>query len=438
MAKPEVTVFWFRRDLRLEDNAGLYRALTSDYPVLPIFIFDRHILDDLSDDRDQRVHFIWQEIRDIKSKLEQEFNSSVKVFYGKPLESIKKLREDFDIKLLIANRDYEPYARERDREIYDYLKEQGIDFKAYKDHVLFDRNEVLKSDGDPYVVYTPYSRSYKDKLAPQHLATYDTESHFGKFYETSHFDFPTLKSMGFQGVKFDFPSRKFDEDIVRNYHNTRNFPGREDGTTRLSLHLRFGTISLRKLARFSRELNKKFVNELIWRDFYQMILYHFPRTVTESFRPEYDNIRWENNEEHFERWKEGKTGYALVDAGMRQLNEIGYMHNRVRMLVASFLTKHLLIDWRWGEAYFAEKLLDYEQASNVGGWQWAAGSGVDAAPYFRIFNPQLQLEKFDKKLKYVKKWVPEYDTPDYPEPVVEHKAARERALDRYKQALNKD
>lgn len=437
MSKQEVCVFWFRRDLRLEDNHGLFEALSSGYPVLPIFIFDRNILDDLKDKEDQRVHFIWQEVNRIKEQLESNHSSSLRLFFAKPEEVFEKLSQEYDIRLLVANRDYEPYALERDKGIYDFFKEKDIDFKAYKDQVIFDRKEVLKADGDPYVVYTPYSRAYKDKLTDDQLQSYDVDSVSENFLNTDPFNDLKIEDMGFRISDFDFPSREFNEDTITNYHKTRDYPANEEGTSRLSLHLRFGTISIRKLARLARDLNTKYFNELIWRDFYQMILYHFPETVTESFRKEYDNIRWENNEQDFEKWKEGKTGYILVDAGMRQLNETGYMHNRVRMLVASFLTKHLLIDWRWGEAYFAEKLLDYDQASNIGGWQWAAGCGVDAAPYFRIFNPHLQVEKFDKKLEYVKRWIPEYGTGDYPDPMVDHKFARERALDRYKSALNR-
>lgn len=437
MTKAEVCIFWFRRDLRLSDNVGLYQALSTSFPVLPVFIFDTDILDDLEDRSDQRVHFIWQEVNRIKSYLEQECGSSLKIFHGQPLQVIQQLLGQYEVKRLVANRDYEPYARRRDREIYELLKENGVPFKAYKDQVLLDRNEVLKADGKPYVVYTPYSRAYKEKLTDQHLQSFDTESCFQNFIKHDPFSAPSLEQMGFVAEDFVFPERAFDREVIENYHNTRDFPANEHSTTRLSLHLRFGTISLRKLARLAKQTNTKFFNELIWRDFYQMILYHFPDTVTKAFRPEYDYIKWENKEEDFALWKEGRTGYPLVDAGMRQLNQSGYMHNRVRMLVASFLTKHLLIDWRCGEAYFAEKLLDYDQASNVGGWQWAAGCGVDAAPYFRIFNPQLQLEKFDKKETYVRQWVPEFGTDAYPSPMVDHKFARERALDRYKSALNR-
>lgn len=432
--KLSVSVFWFRRDLRLHDNAGLYHALKSGHPVLCIFIFDTHILSKLEDETDQRVHFIWQEVRRIKNELE-EMGSSLQIFHDTPLKVFKQLVQNYEVNKVFANRDYEPYATNRDKSVYEFLKKKNIDFKGYKDQVIFDRSEVVKDDGDPYLVYTPYMKKYKEKLNSFYLKSYPTKKYKRHFLETTAFDFPTLKSLGFKAVNFDFPSREFNEGIIRDYHKTRDIPAREDGTTRLSLHLRFGTISIRQLAWVGKDINTKFFNELIWRDFYQMILYHFPETLEKSFKAKYDRIDWENDEKHFKSWCEGKTGYPIVDAGMRQLNESGYMHNRVRMVVASFLTKHLLIDWRWGEAYFAEKLLDYEQASNVGGWQWAAGSGVDAAPYFRVFNPHLQFEKFDKNQEYVKRWVPEFDTEDYPEPIVEHKWARERALEKYKKAV---
>ncbi len=438
MDKQDICIFWFRRDLRLEDNAGLHKALTSGCQVLPIFIFDKHILDDLTDKSDKRLSFIWQEVKRLKEHLEENYHSSLAVFYGDPKEVFETLLNQYNLKLVIANRDYEPYAKKRDKEIYDLLKEQGIDFKGVKDQVLMEKEEVMKSDGDPYVVYTPYSKQYKELLTPKHFETYPSAAHLNHCLAHDPFPMPSLADMGFEMIEVDIPSREIKEDILETYHKTRDIPALEEGTSRLSVHLRFGTISVRKLALAGRDINTKFFNELIWRDFYQMILYHFPKTVTESFRPEYDHINWENKEEDFEKWKEGKTGYPLVDAGMRQLNQSGYMHNRVRMLVASFLTKHLLIDWRWGEAYFAEKLLDYDQASNIGGWQWAAGSGVDAAPYFRIFNPELQLDKFDPDRKYVKRWIPEFDSSDYPDPMIDHKFARERALDRYKKALAKD
>lgn len=426
-----ISIFWFRRDLRLEDNHGLAEALAGEYPVLAFFIFDRNILEEL-EPRDARVQFIHQELEQIKRKLEGK-GSSLLVYHASPQEAWEKLLKEYPVKAVYTNRDYEPYAQERDKEIYHYLKEQGISFKGYKDQVIFEKGEVVKDDGDPYVVYTPYMKRYKQQLKEEHLKAFPSAD-LDNYLETEALNLPSLNELGFEPFDFDYPARNFDKSLIEDYHNTRDIPSLR-GTSRLSLHLRFGTISIRRLAQLAQATNEKFFNELIWRDFYQQVLYHFPHSFNASFRKDYDAIHWENNKEHFEAWCKGKTGYPLVDAGMRELNETGFMHNRVRMLVASFLTKHLLIDWRWGEAYFAKKLLDYDAASNVGGWQWAAGSGVDAAPYFRIFNPETQLKKFDPQLKYLKKWVPEYGTDAYPGPIVEHKKARERALERYKQAL---
>lgn len=430
----EIAIFWHRRDLRLEDNHGLYQALQSGYKVLPLFIFDWNILHELPDSEDARVLFLHQETARMKEQLE-EWGSSLLIKYGKPLNVWNEILQEYNIKEVYCNRDYEPYAQNRDREIYDLLKERGIDFKGYKDQVIFEKNEVLKGDGKPYTVFTPYSRKYRDQLTDQDLASYPSWEQSDNYLQIKPLPSVALEEMGFRDFEFSFPDRKFDREIIRNYHKTRDIPSIK-GTTRLSVHLRFGTISIRQLSKVAREVNPKFFTELIWRDFYQAILYHFPQSLDRSFKPEYDLIEWENNEEHFEKWCAGQTGYPLVDAGMRELNATGYMHNRIRMLTASFLTKHLLIDWRWGEAYFAQKLLDYEAGSNVGGWQWAAGSGVDAAPYFRIFSPDRQQERFDKDYRYVKQWVPEYGTDRYPERIVDHKEARQRALDRYKAGIS--
>ncbi|HAD97227.1 MAG TPA: deoxyribodipyrimidine photolyase [Cryomorphaceae bacterium] len=430
-----VAVFWFRRDLRLHDNAGLYHALRSGYKVLPVFIFDSDILDKLDNKEDRRLTFIHQEVERLNRELGQEWKSGLKVYHGKPIGVYRQLLKDFAIKTVFCNRDYEPYARQRDKEIYEFLNSEGVSLKGYKDQVIFDKYEVVKDDGKPYTVYTPYMRKWKSRLHDFYLRSYPTLKYAENFLQLDEQQLPPLEEMGFTTVEFDFPTRDIDQEVINTYHKTRDVPAIK-GTSRMSLHLRFGTVSIRELARVGQQENEKYFNELIWRDFYQMILYHFPHTVENSFRPAYDHIRWENKEEYFHKWKEGKTGYPLVDAGMRELSTTGFMHNRIRMVVASFLTKHLLIDWRWGEAWFAEKLLDYEQASNVGGWQWAAGSGVDAAPYFRVFNPALQLQKFDPDYKYVKQYVPEYGTAHYPEPIVDHKEARERAIQRFKEALS--
>jgi deoxyribodipyrimidine photo-lyase len=428
-----ITIFWHRRDLRIHDNAGLFKALKSGYPVKPIFIFDRNILDKLPAD-DQRVQFIYREISRIKTEY-QSLGSDLAVYYGEPLHVWKSLIREYGIAEVYANRDYEPYARERDQAIHALLSTHDIAFHGAKDHVIFEKNEVLKNDGLPYTVFTPYSRKWKEKLNDFYLQSYPNQKYFQNLLKFVAPSIPTLKEMGF-GEKFvqPIPGRDLSQLNISCYKETRDIPSIQ-GTSRLSVHLRFGTVSIRELARIAIKQSESYLNELIWRDFYQMIIYHFPNSATQSFKPQYDKIQWDNDPELFQAWCEGKTGYPIVDAGMRELNTTGLMHNRVRMITASFLTKHLLIDWRWGEAYFAKKLLDFELASNVGGWQWAASSGCDAAPYFRFFNPDLQADKFDKEKRYIKRWVPEYGTPSYPKPIVEHKFARERVLRRFKEAL---
>ncbi|MEM9884832.1 MAG: deoxyribodipyrimidine photo-lyase [Bacteroidota bacterium] len=440
----KISIFWFRRDLRLHDNAGLYHALKGEHPVLPLFIFDRYILDELPA-KDSRVAFIHGVLQEMKTQLEEK-GSSMEVRYGKPIEIWKALIEEYEIAAVYTNRDYEPYAKTRDGNVEKLLAEKSIDFHTFKDHVLFEREEVVKKDGDPYTVFTPYSKVWKKKMESEmeqdengnvisdYFKSYPSEEHDDNFYESQPKEIPSLEEMGFEATEIAIPDKSVKQKIIKNYDETRNFPA-INGTSRLGIHFRFGTISIREKARKARALNATFLNELIWRDFYSMILYHYPKVVDQAFREKYDRIPWRNDKADFEKWCIGKTGYPIVDAGMRELNATGYMHNRVRMITASFLTKHLLIDWRWGEAYFAEKLLDYDLASNNGGWQWAAGSGTDAAPYFRIFNPTSQQQKFDKDFKYIKKWVSEYGTDDYPEPMVDHKAARERCLKTYKEAL---
>lgn len=429
----KVSVFWFRRDLRLDDNAGLYHALKSGNPVLPIFIFDTNILNDLEDKKDKRVAFIYDTLKELNSELEK-LGSSLYILHTTPHEAYKQLSTDYELEAVYTNTDYEPYANERDKDIADYLLSNDIRFFKYKDQVIFQKDEVLKDDGSPYTVYTPYSKKWKQKLNDFYLKPYPTEKYFDNFLKTEPLAFPSIQDIGFEHIDYDIVDPELDKDIAKDYKNTRDIPSIR-GTTRLSIHLRFGTISIRKLTSESMSVSEKLLNELIWREFYQMILWHFPHVVSESFKKEYDNIQWRNNEQEFEQWCKGETGYPIVDAGMRELNETGYMHNRVRMIVASFLTKDLLIDWRWGETYFAKKLLDYDLASNNGGWQWAAGSGCDAAPYFRVFNPYLQTKKFDPELKYVRKWVPEFEEFTYTKPIVDHDEARKRCLYVYKAAL---
>lgn len=431
----KLALFWHRRDLRINDNHGLFKALTSGHKIIPIFIFDTTILSKLKSE-DQRVIFIHQQIEKIKTDY-QSFDSDLLVYYGNPIELIPQIANEFTVQKVFTNRDYEPQAIQRDTEIFEILNALSVEFIGSKDHVIFEKNEVVKDDGKPYTVFTPYSRKWKTTLTTQHLVSFETRSHVSNLQP---FDRKTplisLNEMGFDGIEtVEFPKNTVQEQIIEKYSEQRDFPA-INGTSRLGLHLRFGTISIRELATYAKNTNETYLNELIWRDFYQMIIYHFPHSADNSFRPIYDKIPWENNEHFFKAWCEGKTGYPMVDAGMRELNATGHMHNRVRMVVASFLTKHLLIDWRWGATYFAEKLLDFELASNSGGWQWAAGSGCDAAPYFRIFNPALQLDKFDKKLIYVKRWVPEYGTAQYVKPIVEHSVVTKRTIAVFKETLN--
>jgi deoxyribodipyrimidine photo-lyase len=429
-----MNLFWFRRDLRLHDNAGLYHALKSGVPVQPVFIFDRHILDKLEDRHDARVTFIYRQIERLKKELNT-LGSDLVVRYGQPEELIPQLAKTYKATAVFINHDYEPYARERDAKLSEALKSLGTSFHSFKDQAIFEKDEVLKDDGKPYTVFTPYSKKWKAKLNAYYLKPYPNKKYFKHFHAAKPEQLITLEEMNFRVSSIAFPSDVPDKEVIRRYKALRDFPAIK-GTTRLSVHLRFGTISIRELASIGLALSEGYLNELIWRDFYFMIIWHFPHSVAKAFKPAYDQVPWRNSKEDFERWCQGKTGYPIVDAGMRELNNTGFMHNRVRMIVASFLTKHLLIDWRWGEAYFAAKLLDFELSSNVGGWQWAASSGCDAAPYFRVFNPDLQTQKFDPKLEYVRKWVPEFeDFTRYPRPMVDHKFARERVLKAYKEAL---
>jgi deoxyribodipyrimidine photo-lyase len=429
-----VNVFWFRRDLRLHDNAALYHALRNANPVLPIFIFDTNILNNLDEKADARVQFIHDTISKIQDEL-AEMDSAIQVYYDTPIDAFKKLLKEYRVEKVFTNHDYEPYATGRDEQIVGLLQEQGASFHTYKDQVIFDKGEVLKDDGNPYTVFTPYSRKWRSLLTNFYLRGYPTEKFFNNFYKQSSKPILSLASMGFKISSIKIPPAEVHTSLLKEYGATRDFPALE-GTSRLGIHLRFGTISIRELVRKAQTASEVFLNELIWREFYQMILWHFPPVGKgKSFKPAYDFIQWRDNEEDFEKWCQGKTGYPMVDAGMRQLNETGFMHNRVRMITASFLAKHLLIDWRWGEAYFAEKLLDYDLAANNGNWQWAAGCGCDAAPYFRIFNPTLQAKKFDPKGEYIRKWITEIDELTYPQPMVDHEMARKRCLDAYDKAL---
>jgi deoxyribodipyrimidine photo-lyase len=431
-----LALFWFRRDLRITDNTGLFEALKNNKAVLPVFIFDKDILNKLPDTVDRRVEFIHQHI----TYLVQELNKSGHSFYighGKPVEIFKKIINEFKITAVYTNHDYEPYAQARDAAVSALLKKHSIPFYTFKDQVIFEKSEITKSDGSPYTIFTPYSKVWKQRLSKESVTSSPSEQWINHFYAGKEMPVPTLEAIGFKKSGQSYAPPVVNKSIIRQYHETRNLPAIE-GTTHLSVHLRFGTISIRSLVKTALELNEQWLNELIWREFFMMILYHYPYVVEGSFKKKYDQIPWRNDEAEFSRWCTGTTGYPIVDAGMRELNETGFMHNRVRMIVASFLTKHLLIDWRWGEAYFANKLLDYELSSNNGNWQWAAGCGCDAAPYFRIFNPSEQVKRFDPDHKYIKKWVKDLDTLDYPAPIVDHKFARERVLRVFKTALNEN
>lgn len=430
-----INIFWFRRDLRLDDNVGFYKALRSEKSVLPIFIFDSEILEQLPKD-DARVTFIHQTLQNIRQTLQDQHGSSIALYHGKPQDIFKNLLQDYKINTVFTNHDYEPYAKTRDEDIKALLNKNDVEFKTFKDQVIFEKDEVVKNDGKPYMVYTPYMRKWKEKFKTIDLEIYYTNTFLTNLVEHSRLPNLSLSDIGFKKSIQEIPSFDVTPTLIQQYEDTRNFPAK-DATSKLGPHLRFGTASIRKMIKKAiAEDNEIFWQELIWREFFMQILWHFPHTPDHAFKPKYDRIEWRNNEAEFKKWCEGQTGYPLVDAGMRQLNETGFMHNRVRMLVGSFLCKHLLIDWRWGEAYFAEKLHDYEMASNVGNWQWVAGSGVDASPYFRIFNPTTQIQKFDKNLEYIKKWVPDFQELSYPQPMVEHKMARERCLETYKSALN--
>jgi deoxyribodipyrimidine photo-lyase len=425
-----VSFFWFRRDLRLEDNCGLFHALQSGDSIIPVFIFDENILSELPKD-DARVTFIYDNLARIHAKLAS-YGSSLLVMHGNPLLVWKELSEKYAISSVFTNKDYEPYGIARDREIGQLFAEKNIAFHRYKDHVIFEEGEILKNDGKPYTVYTPYKNKWLEKAKTISIQPFDFQPHDQLF--KAQFPFPELEKIGF--VRSSISVKPFSLEVSRDYADTRDFPAK-NGTSNLSPHLRFGTVGIRQIVSSVPQTDATFLSELIWREFFMQILYHFPEAVNQNFKPQYNGVVWRNNTEDFEKWCAGKTGYPLVDAGMRELNATGYMHNRVRMITAGFLCKHLLIDWRWGEAYFAKKLLDFELSSNNGNWQWSAGTGCDAAPYFRIFNPTEQIRKFDSQLEYIRKWIPEFDSLEYPVPMVDHKFARERALKVYQEGLGR-
>ncbi len=429
--KNEVVVFWFRRDLRLEDNVGLQKALNSGFPVLPIFIFDENILNQFEDKKDRRVDYIHQALTAINMEL-QEYGATLNTYYGNPDQIFEQLEKQYTIKMICCNRDYEPQAIQRDKRIYDFFEKRTIQFKAFKDQVIFDKHDIVKNDGLPYTVYTAYAKKWKENLSA--VGVQISETNYDSFYKQPPSAIIQLNYIGFEKSDLNFENPQLDASIIDEYDKYRDYPAMQK-TTQLGIALRFGTISIRKCVSFALLHNQVWLSELIWREFFMQIMYFFPQVVDRAFKSKYDAIKWRNNEDDFERWCNGQTGYPIVDAGMRQLNETGFMHNRVRMIVASFLCKHLLIDWRWGEAYFAQKLNDFDLSANNGNWQWAAGCGCDAAPYFRVFSPALQTQKFDRNLEYVKMWVAEYGAENYVQPIVEHSFARERALKVYGEAL---
>ena len=437
----QVSVFWFRRDLRIEDNAGLYHSLSSGYPVLPVFIFDTDILGKLEETADRRVTFIIGALEELNRKL-ADAGSGLKIYHGTSRESFLKILDEYEVKALYANTDYEPYATTRDSAVSSLMQSKGVMARFFKDQVIFEKKEIAKSDRTPYTVFTPYSRAWKKELTVNDTRSFPSETLAGNFVKmapegvTVAEKIPAPEDIGFSSAPSVSPVPVVDYEIIRNYHLTRDIPSLQ-GTTRLGVHLRFGTVSIRKLVRTALNLSETWLNELIWREFFMTILWNFPHVTENSFKRKYDDICWRNNEEEFERWCTGMTGYPIVDAGMRELNTTGFMHNRVRMITASFLAKHLLTDWRWGEAYFAQKLLDYELSSNNGNWQWAAGTGCDAAPYFRIFNPAEQTRKFDPEMIYIRRWVPDLNSISYPSPIVDHAIARKRAVEVYAAGLGR-
>ena len=427
-------VHWFRRDLRWQDNRALHAALSSGFPVVPVFVFDKNLLDKLGNPRDARVTFLHDRVCVLQADARQR-GADVHVRHSTPMDTFAALADTGMLRAVYTNEDYEPYALERDAAIREMLESRGIAFHTETDHVVQAPGEVMKPDGTPYTVFTPFSKRWHLNLTEDNMAQAPSEDGLDALASRSDMDVPSLEDMGFERSDITAPEAGLSPPILEKYADMRDVPSVK-GTSRISVHLRFGTMSIREAAQAGFKHSDKWLTELIWRDFYQHIMHAFPHSMKDAFRPQYDRVPWRHDEQDLERWQKGQTGYPLVDAGMRELLATGFMHNRVRMVVASFFCKHLLLDWRLGERHFAAHLLDFELASNVGGWQWAAGSGCDAAPYFRVFNPTSQLQKFDRQYTYVKQWVPEWGTSTYPAPMVDHKMARQRAIDTYKTALS--
>ncbi len=467
-------LFWFRRDLRTNDNAGLYHALKAGKRVYCTFIFDREILDHLPSKADRRVEFIWESVRELADTLNRHGGALI-VRYARASDEIPALAQELKVDAVFTNEDYEPAAIARDKKVAAALHANGITFEQFKDTVIFEKDEVLTQAAKPFSVFTPYKNAWLKKLTDFYLKPYPTERYVGNLAKSAAAPaIPTLADMGFTstnikslvtcGVTGAALLRDDFIDRMADYRVARDFPSVK-GVSYLSVHNRFGTISIRELATIAHaetikrknEGAETWLSELIWRDFYFQILWHTPHAATSAYKREYDALTWENDKTLFQAWCEARTGYPIIDAAMRQLNQSGYMHNRLRMIVASFLTKDLLIDWRWGEKYFADHLNDFDLSANNGGWQWAASTGCDAQPYFRIFNPITQSERFDPQGKFIRKYLPElknipdkfihapWTLPpidataknfligrDYPQPIVDHAVQRDKALAMYK------
>ena len=467
----EKSLVWFRRDLRDFDHAALYHALKTSSQVFCIFVFDTEILDKLSNKQDRRVEFIWESVKELKAALQANGGDLI-VMHGKARELIPTYALQANIHAVFANRDYEPSAVARDAEVAAKLAQNNIEFHSFKDQVLFEKDEILSLSNKPYSVFTPYKNAHLKKLDDFYLKPYPVDGYIHNYAKVAPSHLISLESMGFVRTNLadvrlptgmsggaqlfaDFETR------MHQYKDARNFPAVK-GVSYLSVHLRFGTVSIRHLARQARNHanagSQTWLNELIWRDFYSQILHHHPQVAAgRAYKAEFENLPFPNDEALFKAWCEGKTGYPLIDAAMRQINSTGFMHNRLRMVVACFLVKDLLIDWRWGERYFAEHLIDFDLSANNGGWQWAASTGCDAQPWFRIFNPITQSERFDAAGKFIRKYVPELANcsdeeihapwqmsslmqqlcnviigKDYPTPIVDHATQRALALDLHK------
>jgi len=426
-----LSVFWFRRDLRLHDNHGFFQALDKSKSVLPIFIFDINILKDLNQN-DRRVSLLFDRLMELNKELAKQ-SKKIHVYYGDPELILNELHEKIPFDALFANTDYEPYATKRDRTINNSLGKKYVKFLSFKDQVIFEKDEILSNEGKIYSVYTYYMKKWKSLFNNSMTDSYPSHKLLHKCITSDaikcvHF----LDEIGFEYSKYILYNPNLTQISLNKYEESRDNPN-VNGTSNASVHLRFGFLSIREVVKIALQYSEIFLNELIWRSFFSQILWNYPRVVDSCFKVKYNNLEWNSNDLLF-KWQKGQTGFHIVDAGMRQLIETGYMHNRVRMIAASFLVKNLGIDWRLGEAYFASKLMDFDLASNNGNWQWVAGTGCDASPYFRVFNPNTQRERYDPNFKYCAKWINELEENGiYRVPkIVDAKQSRLEAIDRYK------